>query len=88
MTQRECEDVFNYRLGEGPAGVPHVYVPAGNDPNDGAPLTLARPARPYEWQLWSGGRYRKLAELLAGQGAPVKVPPRTWGEWLRSLVGA
>jgi hypothetical protein len=70
-----------------------LYVPAGTDPKDGAPLTWARHATPFEVALWGKGQLEELAALLAAQGVPVaKVPPQPrprsrWGRLLVRLFG-
>jgi hypothetical protein len=60
-----------------PSGRHFLYLDAGTDPNDGAPLTLARPASPAEVYLWQRGRYHALARSL---GLP---PPERPGLWAR-----
>lgn len=71
-----------------PTGKWWLYVPAGTDPADGAPLTWARPATPHELKLWELGKIDQLAALLAAQGVPVQASaPRPRRSLMRRLFG-
>jgi hypothetical protein len=77
--RREC----GFWLAPGPSGALWVFVPCGQDPNDGAPLSHTRMATPREADCWRRGRLGEIARVLQAQGLPVRAP----APWWKRLLG-
>lgn len=90
---KTCREQYGFWIGPGPGDQPFVFSPAGRDPSDGAPLTFARAATPYEAGLWEEGKLDRLASLVAPTLPRQSIPsypaaPRPksrWGKLLDSL---
>jgi hypothetical protein len=88
-----CRDRYGFWIAPGPGGQVFLFVPAGHDPGDGAPLTYARVASQHEVALWEAGKLDRLASLvspsLPRQHAPSatarKKPRGVWGKLLDAL---
>lgn len=75
---RFTRERYGYWLADGPiAAALFVYVEAGYDPTDKAPLTMVRRALPDEVVLWQTGKHHALANLLLTRGAPVRMPAQS-----------
>lgn len=83
LQEKYARETHGFWIGPGPAERLWLFVPAGADPADGAPLTRARPATDLEGLLWEQGRLAALARVLARQGVPVRLDTRPW--WKRAL---
>jgi hypothetical protein len=67
-----------------PSGRHWLYVDAGRDPADGAPLTMVRPATPAELRLWEMGKYEQIARQL---GVELPRKPSKLKRLVRRLLG-
>lgn len=84
--QARCMARHGYYLGAGPDGGTWVYVDAGADPNDGAPLTRVWRATPLEVMLWECGKHDDLGLLVRTAAGLPNPPART--PWWRRLARA
>lgn len=80
---KECLEQYGYWLDNGPDDGLWIFVPAGNDPEDGAPLMHARKASEREAHLWETGQHYDLGVSL-GLVRPQRLS--TWHRMVRALA--